>query len=525
VARLPSLLVQQSLARVLLVTAITAGALLRFVEINAVGFNSDEAVYAGQAAVIAEVPVLKEIFPVFRAHPLLYQYSLGIVFRVAQAWGLTEYDLLGRLFSALLGLATIVLLYRAGSLLYGPRTGAIGALLLALMPYHVVVTRQTILDGPMTLCSVLTLLLLVRFGRTQLPALLWATGAGLGLTFLAKETGIIFLGSALAFLTLSPRLEVRLRDLAVSLFCMVAMILPFPLSLALAGGGGAEKTGQYLIWQLLRRPNHEWSFYLETVPAELGLLVVAAALSGFWILRGQGSWRERLLVCWIMGPLLFFQFWPVKGFQYLTPIAPAVCLLAARALVRWPEGSSLSGSSRSRLRRFLRPAVIIVVAISLFAPSWARIHDPTVGRHPGGSGGRYLAGSGGVPGGREVGIWIRENVPDGATLMTIGPSMANILQFYGHRRALGLSVSTNPLRRNPSYRPIRNPDRSLRNGDIQYLVWDTYSAGRSPFFSAKLLDYADRYHGRVVFSQPAAASAGHGDGSPGPAIQVIQVRP
>jgi hypothetical protein len=109
--------------------------------------------------------------------------------------------------------------------------------------------------------------------------------------------------------------------------------------------------------------------------------------------------------------------------------------------------------------------------------------------------------------------------------MTIGPSMANIVQFYGHRRALGLSVSTNPLRRNPSYRPIRNPDRTLRNGDIQYLVWDIYSADRSPFFSAKLLDYADRYHGRVVFSQPAAASVGHGAAASGPAIQVIQVRP
>jgi hypothetical protein len=404
VARLRSLLVQRSLARVLLMTAVTAGALLRFVEINAIGFNSDEAVYAGQAAAIAEVPVLKEIFPVFRAHPLLYQYSLAIAFRVAQGWGLTELDLLGRLFSALLGLATIVLLYRVGSLLYGSRTGAVGALLLALMPYHVVVTRQTILDGAMTLCSVLSLLLLTRFATKQLPALLWATGAGLGLTFLAKETGIIFLGSAFAFLALSPKLTVRLRDLALSLFCMVAVILPFPLSLALAGGGGAEKTRQYLIWQLLRRPNHEWSFYLETVPVELGLLVVVAALSGLWVLRQESSWREKLLVCWIMGPVLFFQFWPVKGFQYLTPIAPPICLLAARTLVHWPNGSSLSERSRSKLQSFLRPAAVVVVAISLFAPSWARIHDSTVSRHPGGSGGRYLAGSGGVPGGREGGM-------------------------------------------------------------------------------------------------------------------------
>src|SRR5205823_910470 len=52
--------------------AIAGGAaFLRLWQLNALGFSSDEAVYAGQAAAIAGDPALKGIFPVFRAHPLL----------------------------------------------------------------------------------------------------------------------------------------------------------------------------------------------------------------------------------------------------------------------------------------------------------------------------------------------------------------------------------------------------------------------------------------------------------------------
>ena len=92
-------------------------------------------------------------------------------------------------------------------------------------------------------------------------------------------------------------------------------------------------------------------------------------------------------------------------------------------------------------------------------------------------------GAGGMPGGREAGSWIDAHVPPGAKFMTIGPSMANLLAFYGRREACGLSVSPNPLNRNPSYEPIVNPDQALRAGDIQYVVWDTFSASRVAGFS------------------------------------------
>jgi hypothetical protein len=109
-------------------------------------------------------------------------------------------------------------------------------------------------------------------------------------------------------------------------------------------------------------------------------------------------------------------------------------------------------------------------------------------------------------------------------MLAIGPSMANILEFYGDRRVLGLAVSPNPLHRNPVYTPVGNPDLLLRTGQVQYLVWDAYSAGRSKFFSQRLLSYVRRYDGSVVHTESVMVTTPDG-AVQRPVIVIYQVRP
>jgi Dolichyl-phosphate-mannose-protein mannosyltransferase len=484
---------------VYLVPILGAAALLRVWQLGSTGFNSDEAVYAGQAAAIAEHPELEEFFPVFRAHPLLVQALLSVGFRLGLDDGFE------RLTVAVMGVATVYLVYELGRLLYGRRAGLFAALLMALMPYHVVVSRQVLLDGPMTFFATLTMLLLTRFVLSGRPVWLYGTGAAMGLTILSKETSIVLLGAVYAFLALTPELRVRLRDLAVSLCVMALVVAPFPLSLMLAGRTGTGES--YLTWQLFRRPNHDLLFYPATVPEAVGPLVLLAAVAGLWLLRRQSSWRETLLVSWIAVPVVFFWLWPVKGFQYLLPIAPPLALLAGRSLSRLPSPAT----------RGLQALAAAIVALSLLVPAWERVE----GARPE----NFVAGSGGLPGGRELGEWIDERVPKGATFMTIGPSMANLVQYYGRRKAYGLSVSPNPLNRNPSYEPLINPDRAIREGEVQYLVWDTFSATRAPGFSDALLGYTDRYDGRIVHTEVLPARTALGENADRPAIVVFEVRP
>jgi hypothetical protein len=480
-------------------TGILAVALfVRLWRIDAVGFNSDEAVYAGQAAALAGNPVYTPLFPVFRAHPMLVQIVLSPLFRSG------EVDTAGRLVVALFGVATVLAVHVLGARLYGAPVGLLAAALVAVMPYHVVVTRQVLLDGPMVLFATLALYCVARYVESQDPLWMLAAGGMLGVTMLAKESSIVLAGGAYAFFALAPAVRRPLRAGLVAVPAIVLVFATHPVSQALAGRGEAGRS--YLVWQLLRRPNHAMDFYLRTVPVATGLLVLAAAVAGLWWSRRYRSWRETLLLSWVAGPVVAFQLWPVKGFQYLLPIVAPVAVLAARGLLH------AAPPTRMVVRpAWWRPAIIAVVLASLAWPTWA-----AVGRTDAST---FLAGSGGVPGGRETGGWLAASTPRGSVVLTLGPSMANIIQYYGHRRCYGLSVSPNPLHRNPSYTPLLNPDRALRRNELQYIVWDRFSADRSPFFSERLLALTRRYHGRVVHSEYV------GTGRQTPVIVVYEVRP
>ena len=103
--------------------------------------------------------------------------------------------------------------------------------------------------------------------------------------------------------------------------------------------------------------------------------------------------------------------------------------------------------------------------------------------------------------------------------------MANIIQFYGQRRAYGLSISPNPLHRNPSYEPIINPDLQIRQSNMQYLVWDSFSAARSSFFSDKLLGYVNKYNGRAVHTESITMQDENGNTVVQPVIIIYEVHP
>ncbi len=172
------------------------GTFLRIWQINAMGYNTDEAVYSGQAAAIAGVPGLKDIFPVFRTHPLLVQFLLSIVYKI------DFNDLAGRLLAVVAGMGTIYITYLIGKNLYSRLAGSLAALLIC--SHAISCHRQPPDAAGWTngiLCNFDTLYL-VRFAKSQKREWLIATGACMGLTFLSKETSIVLLGAIFAFFAL-----------------------------------------------------------------------------------------------------------------------------------------------------------------------------------------------------------------------------------------------------------------------------------------------------------------------------------
>lgn len=453
--------------------ALVLGGALRLVALGRVGLNSDEAVYAAQAASLAGNQHFSPLFPIVRAHPLLVQMLISPMY----AHGVP--DVPGRYVAAAFGVGTVAMAYVLGRVLYYSRVGALASLLLAVMPYHVVVSRQIMLDGPMSFFTTTSLTCMAVAARRREGRWLIASGALLGLAALCKEPAVILLGSGFAFVALTNRLWKPIRYPLAAAAITVVLTATYPLLTAVSGGSRGGQS--YLIWQLARKPNHTFTFYFSAVGESMGFALIAVAVLGIAVFHRRVTWRETLLLAWLVVPLVYFEVWPTKGFAYLMPLAPVISVLAAVGLVRLARNGLA--------QRIVASFVAAVLAVSLIVPSVSGILSPTT------SG---LAGAGGMPGGREAGRWVSSHTPEGAQFMTIGPSLANLIQYYGGRRADGLSVSPNPLHRNPSYSPIRNADLALREGRYQYIVWDKYSAGRSAHFSARAMELVHRFHGLPV---------------------------
>ncbi len=537
-----------TLAGILLV-----GAAVRLWSVGAVGFNNDEAVYAGQGAALAGDQTYGGLFAIFRAHPLLVQFLNSIPFRLVGVNDITP-----RLLSVAFGLAGVALAYSTGALLYNRRVGLIAAAILALMPYHVVVTRQALLDGPETTLFLLSIYLLGRFIRSNQNRWLFGAAFTTGLTVLAKETAVLIVPVAVAFLLLTPEIRIAFRNQVVAIALFLLAAAPYPAAILI--GKGSNAAGSFVLWQVLRQANHTWTFYGDILPGAVGPLVLFIGLIGLLYVIRRGQWQDRLILCWVAVPVAFFEIWPVKGFQYLLPIAPAIAILVGLSFDRLlnaatesdavdvlQDGAEVSPSTARRLglpqqihniasvadghkngltARLRVPRQLAIRASSaLLAVTLVSIAIPTAVAVGATSMTGSLAGTGGLPGGRPTGMWIRDNVPQGAVFLTEGPTLANIIEYYGQRRAYGLSVSPNPIRRNPAYDPIVNPDRALQLNQIQYIATDIWSAQRSPFFNTLLKRYVSRYHGKLVFQQSGDTTDAAGRVSTQVVIQIFEVRP
>jgi len=505
---------------------------IRLFNLERFGFNSDEAVYSGQAAALAGHQDYAQLFGVFRAHPLLVHFIVSLVYRIT---GVN--DVAPRVVSVVFGLGLVAVGGAIGTVVRGRLVGLLTMLFIAISAYPVMVSRQMLLDGPMAFFFALTLLFLALYVRRPRALTLYAAACSAGLAFLSKETAILMVPAVLVFFMLARDVPLKIRELGIASLVYVLTIAPFPLALYLTGG--SKLAQEFFIWQVLRRPNHDFSFYLSVIPS-VGIPLMALALVGLVIALRRRRGLDLLIISLTVVVVAFFEAWPVKGFQYLVPLITPVALLAAdgvvwlslrlaRALDRFSIPYA-SASTWSRLALVATCSIVLgigsvgAVAMPATAILASDSEDtPTTGNLPPAVG--FTAGTGGLEASRPVGNWVSRNTLPDAHFLTIGPSFANIIQFYGHRRALALSVSPNPLHRNPTYIPVENPDLAIRMNAVQYLVYDSYSASRTPFFAHNLMMFVHKYNGILVYAdyQPASLS----DGSSGqiPMVLIYEVHP
>ena len=472
------------------VGVVLVAAAVRFVHLTALGFNSDEAVYSGQAGSLAGVGWYARSFSPFRAHPLLLQTVLAM-----------EYTALGHLSEwasratvAVMGISTVLATYFLGRRMYGFAVGIGAGLALAIMPYHVFISRQVLLDVPAGLFVLLAFAALYRYDGPETVRWLYLAAALAGVSCVIKETMVVFVPAAVLYLAWTRILRrTRVRDAVIAAVLMGAMLAPFIGTRFLFSGSAA---GGYIVYQLFREPNHPVWYFPVVFWIFITPIATLAAVGGVVLCAVKRDRAAKMLVSWIAVFGLFFQFWPTKLLPYAIILTPAMAIVGARAVV---EGYRFV---RARWTDTIAKAVAAVacaaILVPMLGPTWragAVIRDSSFS-------GPFTTDVEvqDFAGGREVGTWLGEHTPKNTVVLTMGPSLGNLVSFYGNRDWYALSVSQDPKLRNPAYLPIANPDNEIRQIHVNYAVWDAYTADRAPFYSQRLMSYVRKYRGTPVYT-------------------------
>jgi 4-amino-4-deoxy-L-arabinose transferase-like glycosyltransferase len=158
---------------------------------------------------------------------------------------------------ALMGVASVGLLYDLTRRHWGRAAGALAGLALALTPVVVAISRHNNPDALLVLCSVGALWCFVRALERGATAWLVLAGACVGLGFEAKMGAALMVvpGMALAWLWVAPRGRlVALRQLACASAALVVVALAWPVLVWLTPASSRpwiSGTGDNSIWSLI----------------------------------------------------------------------------------------------------------------------------------------------------------------------------------------------------------------------------------------------------------------------------------
>lgn len=446
-----------------LISILILASTVRLWDLNATGFNTDEAVYSGQSATLAGYEKFSNHFSIYRAHPLLLQSIISILFA---NFGVV--DTIARIVPVVFGIATILIVYLLGKALFDPRGATIAALIVAVLPYHIIVSRQVLLDVPLSFFFTLTLFFLIRYIKTSGGShLLFLIGASSGLCVLSKEIGIFAIIATVTCLILTKRMTLKAILIILSSFLFACIPYWLPI---LTSDHAQDAAYSYWQWQTSRDPNLSEMFYINIIfESVMGYAFsVLFVLSVIYIIKSRRIKNPEIiiLIVWIGVPLLLFQVIPVKGYHFIISIVPPLVLLGITILSdNWIKIKNI------RLQSCLIVAIVVLTIIAsgpILNQLFKNVPQP-------------LAGSGGVPYVREGAIWIGDNVPDNGTLLTVDTRTANIIKFYANNNAISLHSN-----KNPAYLQIVVPDLYILNNQVRYIVSEPYIAESFPYLKEEV---------------------------------------
>jgi predicted membrane-bound dolichyl-phosphate-mannose-protein mannosyltransferase len=441
----------------------------------------------------------------FVSQPPLLLYLFALAARVVG-----DMEAAATLVCVLLGSLTSVVLYAIGVRLQGRTMGTIAGLFLAVMPYHVLLSRKAYLDVGMAFFMALTILCFIRWLDRRSWTWAAATGIAAAASALSKLPGVLILvpllvGLLIEFwhagrITFDPvhsrlgRRELgRLGTHALAAFAPIALMAGFYVGLLWYLKSTVNLVNK-LGWQWGRVAathagatnavaDHPWHWFLtssvSSLPAQAGVLVTLLAFAGIaLLLRGMPAkvpTRNLVAILWFATYLSFLTLSHRKEWFYIVPLLVPAALLAAapiRPIVDWFQGGGLA---------FWRPrprhagAFLVVAALLLTGVAAAQ---PTVQTL---SGVVYKPRTYGY-GHEEAAALIHARDPDA---IQVGSLLGRFtLHFYNGQRTYHWFV------------PHDEVNRSIQAGELRFVVIDTHL--RLDYEEKWMRGLVETHHGELL---------------------------
>lgn len=462
-----------------LMIIIALGFILRSWDLGWNGFNGDESIYSGQAAsLLGEEDFLRD-FAVFRAHPLLLQSLLSFAFA---AFGI--HDVVARTIPVLFGTLSILVTYLLARELFDKRVALVSSLVLALLPFHIVFSRQVLLDVPLSFFVILSLYFVTKHRITERNIYSYWTGVSCGLCLISKEIGIIMLPIYIAYSFITHTL--KLQKFSVFLIGFAFAIIPY-VSLILVRSDAVNAFFTYANFQANRDATIYSLRYASTLINEafgyvLSILIIVSFILILLECRSTRSKKytdQVILLVMTLGTLfVFYQLLPSQGDRFLISLIPIGVILGCSFLVT------------KYVNRFNKNKVIYICLIPLiilsnnfFFSKLLPVDDLRISDNMG------------TPWKREVALWIKNNTPPDANVLTAQMTMANVIRFYSNHEVYTFELSSNP-----SYIRLDNPALLILNNNVSIIVEDTDPALGQNSAVADLKKYRAYFDPQLVYT-------------------------
>jgi Dolichyl-phosphate-mannose-protein mannosyltransferase len=461
---------------------------LRLWNIHVIGLRGDEAVYAGQAAVLAGDIGLKPYFVLLsrgNSNFLIYQGILALFYTL---FGVN--DALARVVSAGFSVATIAITYELGRTLFSKQLGLLAALLLSVSSYVLALGQLALLDTTLTFFFASALLCAAKWMRSSQNIWLYACAASVALAMQTKVVGVL----PVPIIALCPLIVWAYPTLNRRTLTSAVVVFALFLTPALAQIIQNQAIIVQFLSQSIRRVSTvSWDYYLTLIIGYEGYVLPLIWLAGLLVALWRRAPGDKLALLWLLIVAAFHQLYPLKAFNYLLPLTPALALLGARAisaLVATPLGRAL-------------PALVLAAVLgSSIGPIRSVMR------------GSDFAGL------REAGQWLQANTPSdtGAMIMSRG-SAQFALSFYAQRPAYpfgrfwlstvlpgGTILHPRPPAEGTPTDWVRYwPARLIQNGTVRYLVYHTNNGDDPPeeplvqtSTERKFRELIEAYGGRLV---------------------------